>query len=78
MANQYNREDLTEGDVCANCGKDLRKVDEIHVVEGMHFCNKSCAIVHQVNVIIQSAEATATQWYDDCAEIVTPRDIGLK
>ena len=78
MDKQYNREDLNEGDVCANCGKDLRTVDEIHVVEGMHFCSKTCAIVHQANVIIQSAQEMATEWYNDCAEIVTPRDIGLK
>lgn len=73
----YNREDLNEGDVCRHCGKDLRTVNEIHVVEGMHYCRKQCAIDEQIIVIMASAKDTATQWYEDCAEIVTPTDIGL-
>lgn len=73
----YDRKDLTEGDVCMLCGRDLRDVDEIHVVEGMHFCSEPCAINHQASVIIQSAYDTAQQWYNDCHEIVTPVDIGL-
>ena len=74
---QYNREDLREGDICAWCKKDLRTVDEIHVVEGYHFCSKNCAIADQTEVIIDTAKEKATEWYNDCAEIVTPIDIGL-
>lgn len=74
----HNRADLTEGDICMHCGKDLRKVKEIHVVEGMHFCSKLCAISYQTSVIIASAKETAMQWYEDCAETVTPTDIGIK
>ena len=75
---KYNREDLTEGDVCRRCGKDLRMVDEIHAVEGMHFCSKKCAIDHKVVVITISAKHAALQWYNDCAETVTPTDIGIR
>ena len=77
MANTYNREDLTEGDVCMWCKKDLRTVDEIHAVEGHHFCSKDCAIASQAEIIAMSAKELATEWYNDCAEIVTPSDIGL-
>lgn len=74
----YSRSDLTEGDICMHCGKDLRKVKEIHAIEGIHFCSKKCAIDNHVTVIIASAKDTATQWYNDCAEVVTPTDIGIK
>lgn len=78
MASKYNREDLTAEDVCVHCGKDLRKVDEIHSVEGLLYCSEECAIEEQMSVIIASARDTATQWYRDCAEVVTPTDIGIK
>lgn len=78
MSKVYNREDLNEGDICAWCKKDLRTVDEIHVVEGQHFCSKACAVHHQTDVIIASAKDMAIEWYDDCAEIVIPSDIGIK
>lgn len=66
-----------EGDVCARCGRDLERLDEIHVVEGQHFCSKECAIEHQAEIIIASARDTAAEWYNDGAEIVTPVDIGI-
>ena len=78
MSKTYNREDLTETDVCMYCEKDLRTVDEIHAVEGQLYCSKECAIKAQTEVIIASAKDTAQEWYDDCAEIVTPKDIGIK
>lgn len=76
--NKYERSDLTEGDVCAYCKKDLRKVDEIHVVEGFHFCSAECAINFQMDIIIMSARESAKSWYNDCCEIVTPSDIGIE
>lgn len=78
MSKTYNREDLTESDVCMYCEKDLRAVDEIHAVEGLLYCSKECAIKAQTEIIIASAEDAATEWYNDCAEIVTPKDIGIK
>lgn len=78
MSKTYNREDLTESDVCALCHKDLRTVNEIHAVEGQLFCSKECAIEMQTNIIVMSARDTATEWYNDCAEVVTPKDIGIK
>lgn len=63
--------------VCAHCGKDLTKLNEVHSVEGQLYCNKECAIAHQTEIIIASAEDTATEWYNDSAEIVSTRDIGL-
>lgn len=69
--------DNLTGNVCAHCGKDLRMVEEIHVVEGQHFCTKACAVHEQMDVIVASAKDTATEWYDECAEIVTPQDIGI-
>lgn len=63
--------------VCANCGKDLTKLDEVHSVEGLLYCSKDCAIAHQAQVIVNSATDTATEWYNDSAEIVSTRDIGL-
>lgn len=77
MDKQYDRAALTEADVCNNCGKDLRLLDEIHVVEGLPYCSKDCAVEHQANIITSSALNTAKEWYRDCAEIVTPRDIGM-
>ena len=66
-----------EGNVCRHCKKDLRKVKEIHAVEGMHYCTKECAIFDQMDIIVLSAKSLATQWYEEGAEIVTPEDIGL-
>lgn len=74
---KYNRKDLTEIDVCMHCGKDLRTVNEIHTVEGHLYCSKACAINDYTNTIIASAKDTATSVYNDCAEVVTPLDIGL-
>lgn len=68
---------MTGENVCAYCGTDLTKVNEIHVVEGMNFCRKDCAIAHQAEVITASAYDTATEWYNEGSEIVTPMDIGL-
>jgi hypothetical protein len=62
---------------CENCGKDLSLFAEIHAVEGMLFCTEECAVAHQAAIITASAYDTATEWYKECAEIVTPRDIGL-
>ena len=66
-----------EENVCAGCCKDLRKVKEIHAVEGMLYCSKKCAVNHQASIIIASAMDTAEEWYNNCAETITPRDIGL-
>ena len=74
---QVNREALTAEDVCMHCGRDLRTVDEIHVVEGMHFCTCDCAIFYETNQIIANAKDQATQWYNNFSEIVKPVDIGI-
>ena len=66
-----------EGNVCRHCKKDLRKVKEIHAVEGMHFCSMGCAIFEHMDIIVASARDTATKWYNEGAEIITPEDIGL-
>ena len=68
---------MSEGNVCAYCGKDLTLVNEIHVVEGQNFCSKDCAVSHQVDVITESVYDTAYEWYNNGAEIVTPVDIGI-
>ena len=87
MRMKYNRADLTDGDVCKHCGKDLRKVDEIHVVEGMHFCRKFCAVEWKADDLKEHSKTNgsvaeyvddAKEWYSDYAEVVTPMDIGLK
>lgn len=77
MIGIVNRKDLTDGDVCQQCGKDLRTVEEIHVVEGMHFCSEKCAVENQAEAVRSSAYELAQQWYNDCHEIVTPVDIGI-
>ena len=63
--------------LCRQCGKDLRTVDEIHSVEGMLFCSKLCAVVHKASSRIVAANAEANKWYNDCAEVISPSDIGL-
>lgn len=75
---QYKREDLTERDVCEQCKKDLRTVDEIHASEGHLFCSKECAIDFYTNKVIINAKESATAMYNDFAEIVTPEDIGIE
>lgn len=73
-----------EDNVCAYCGKSLVTVDEIHVVEGVHYCSKDCAIIHIANGIIMNAKAhimnakaQAIEQYNNMIEIVTPTDIGI-
>lgn len=73
----FDRKDLTVKDTCQHCSKDLRLVNEIHVVEGSMYCSESCAINEQTNIIIDSAKETAKQWYNNFAEVVTARDIGI-
>jgi len=68
---------MSVGNVCAHCGKDLVTIDEIHVVEGRHFCSKECAIISCTTDIITNAKELAIEWYDDAVEIVTPTDIGI-
>lgn len=77
MNKKYNSTDLTAHDVCMECGKDLRLCYEIHVVEGTHFCSRECAITHETEVIMQSANDMAIEHYNDVAEVVTPAEIGL-
>lgn len=64
-------------DACAYCGTGLATVDEIHVIEGQHYCSKECAVSAQEDVIRNSARDMALEWYNDCSEIVTPVDIGI-
>lgn len=68
---------MNEGNVCAHCGKDLVAVKEIHVVEGVHYCSKDCAIISLTNENIKNAKALAIEWYNESAEVVTPTDIGI-
>lgn len=75
--NQYKRKDLTEGDVCCYCGKDLRVVNEIHTAEGHLSCSKECLINFYIDEVTMNAKASATALYNDLAEVVTPEDIGL-
>lgn len=63
---------------CERCGIDLSTVDEIHAVEGQLYCSKECAIINQAEIIIASAKDAAIEWYDACAEVVAPEDIGLR
>ena len=63
--------------LCRQCGKDLSTVDEIHSVEGMLFCSKLCAVAHKASSRIAAANAEANKWYNDCAEAISPSDIGL-
>lgn len=64
-------------DKCAQCGLPLSRCKEIHAVEGRLYCSKKCAINNQIEVIQQSAEGTAEEWYNDCAETVSPASIGI-
>lgn len=67
---------MTENN-CMYCGSDLVGVKEIHVVEGMNFCCKDCAITAKAEGIIAGAWDEANEWYNEGAEIVTPEDIGI-
>lgn len=62
---------------CAHCGKELVKVDEVHVVEGINYCSKDCAIIHIMNDIIMNAKEQAIEHYNNTAEVVNPTDIGM-
>lgn len=66
-----------EAHTCARCRKDLTSLNEVHVVEGINFCSERCAIEHHIDETILNAKEIAKQWYSDCAEIVTPIDMGL-
>lgn len=68
---------MTSENVCAHCNKDLALVDEIHVVTGVNYCSKECAIKHITDDIILNAGTCAIEEYNDKAEIVNPIDIGI-
>lgn len=68
---------MMDGIHCVHCESDLRLAKEIHVVMGEHFCSKECAIQHLTNENIMNAKALAIEHYNDCAEVVTPIDIGM-
>ena len=66
-----------KADTCAQCEKQLNTCDEIHAVEGCLYCSKKCAIDARMELIINSAKEQASEWYNNCAEIICPRDIGI-
>lgn len=74
---KYRKKDLTSADTCHYCHKDLRKVHEIHAVEGMLFCSKEHAITYYRDQIIRDAVKSAIAIYNDFAEVVTAEDIGI-
>lgn len=79
MSENYtvDKNELTEVDVCSRCGKDLRTVKEIHVVEGTFYCSAECAIDAYTDGIIANAREQAKAIYNDFCEVVTPVDIGI-
>ena len=52
---------------CMKCGKEIS--NEIHVVEGDHYCSKECAVDALTSILIDSAKDQAIEWYNECAEI---------
>ena len=62
-------------DVCMLCGEQFN-TDEVHAVEGMLFCSEACALGYKV--FIGADMDDAVRWYEDCAEIVNPADIGIE
>lgn len=68
---------IDKSDHCAHCGTLLNTCEEIHAVEGILYCSKECAIYSRINEMVLNAKECASEWYNDCAEIVSPNDIGL-
>ena len=62
---------------CMHCHRDLSQVEEIHAVHGELFCSRECSIEHIAQDIIRNAKEEAIATYDNNAEVVSPKDIGL-
>ena len=69
---------MTNTTRCHRCGKDLSTVKEIHAAEGMLFCSEDCTVNYYVDEIISNAKESAKGLYCELAEVVSPKDIGLK
>lgn len=62
---------------CEHCNCNLAREKEVHVVEGINFCSKRCAIEHLTDDIILNAKELAIEEYNDKVEIVVPSDVGM-
>lgn len=68
---------MTTKDTCAYCGNDLSLFKTIYAVTGELYCCKDCAVSSKREGIVANAHDEATAWFDECAEEVNPRDIGI-
>lgn len=61
-------------DMCAACGTDLATCETIWAAEGILYCSRECGI-HDFKVHYGD---DAERHFDEVAEEINPRDIGIK
>lgn len=62
---------------CFHCGNPLNAKPEIVAMKGMLFCCEDCAVQYTKQEIIDTAEESAQELFNEEAEIISPIDAGL-